>query len=173
WTPERSQLFAAMLCRLLIMCNIAWHAVEQPYWRYFFEMWLPGVPMPGRKELSGRILDQQATECNERMKAEVGGKLATGQCDGWKDICKASIVAFMMNVEYTPWLINTIDISRQVKDAQNLLKLVLDEIKYATEVLKLTVVAWCTDASGESRGMRNLLVAKFKWIIVVDCWAHQ
>ncbi|EJD36610.1 hypothetical protein AURDEDRAFT_21737, partial [Auricularia subglabra TFB-10046 SS5] len=121
----------------------------------------------------GRILDQEATACTERMKAEVGGKLATGQCDGWKDICKASIVAFMMNVEYTPWLINTTDISRQAKDAENLFKLVLDEIKYATEVLKLTVVGWCTDASGESRKMRRLLVAKFKWMIVADCWAHQ
>lgn len=72
-----------------------------------------------------------------------------------------------------PWLINSVDTSRQSKDANSLLRLMLDEIKYAIEVLKLVVVAWCTDASGESAKMRRLLVKKFPWIVVLDCWAHQ
>lgn len=51
WTKEQADLFARMLCRLLVVCNIAWCAVERPFWRHFFSFWLPGVPMPGRKEL--------------------------------------------------------------------------------------------------------------------------
>ncbi|EJD34656.1 hypothetical protein AURDEDRAFT_44987, partial [Auricularia subglabra TFB-10046 SS5] len=103
--------------------------------------------------LSGRILDEQAAECEDTMKTHVSGKFATGQCDGWKDTCKSAIIAFMMNVEYTPWLINTVDVSRCAKDAKNLLDLVIKELNYAADALKLTVVAWCTDASGESRKM--------------------
>lgn len=65
------------------------------------------------------------------------------------------------------------DTSRQPKDAKNLLLLVLDEIKYAVEVLKIVIVAWCTDASGESAKMRRMLAQKFRWMVVLDCWAHQ
>ncbi|KIK76263.1 hypothetical protein PAXRUDRAFT_110784, partial [Paxillus rubicundulus Ve08.2h10] len=35
------------------------------------------------------------------------------------------------------------------------------------------IVAWCTDASGESAKMRCLLVQKMPHLVVVDCWAHQ
>lgn len=109
WTRQRAALFNAMLCRLLIMCNMAWDTVEQPYWRHFFETWLPGVPMPGRNELSGRILDEEAEKYVDKMKAHVSGKFATGQCDSWKDTCKSAIIAFMMNVEYMVRLSSPID----------------------------------------------------------------
>ncbi|EJD45139.1 hypothetical protein AURDEDRAFT_39627, partial [Auricularia subglabra TFB-10046 SS5] len=89
----------------------------------------------------------------EDMRASVAGKFATGQCDGWKDTCKSTTIMFMMNVEYSPWLINSVDVSCCVKDVKNLLELVIKELRYATDSLKLTVVAWCTDASGESRKM--------------------
>ncbi|EJD34361.1 hypothetical protein AURDEDRAFT_76253 [Auricularia subglabra TFB-10046 SS5] len=173
WTRERVERFNAMLCRLMIVCNIAWWAVENPYWRLFFDEWLPEVPMPGRRELSGQILDREAAKCVDEMKLHVGNRFATGQCDGWKDIVKSSVVATMLNVEYTPWLVNTSDISRSPKNAENLLKLVLEELRYATEQLKVVVVAWCTDCSGESAKMRRLLAAKFKRMVSLDCWAHQ
>lgn len=63
WNPIRTSLFASMLCRLLIVCNIPWFAVERPFWRHFFQTWMPGMPMPGRHELSGRILDDEAGKC--------------------------------------------------------------------------------------------------------------
>ena len=34
------------------------------------------------------------------MKSKVSGKFATGQCDGWKNIAKTSLIASMINVEY-------------------------------------------------------------------------
>lgn len=70
-------------------------------------------------------------------------------------------------------MLNTTNISAQRKDAQGLLAIVLNEIQYATEVLRVQLVAWCTDASGESAAMRRLLVQKLPWIVGVDCWAHQ
>ncbi|KIK78817.1 hypothetical protein PAXRUDRAFT_162969 [Paxillus rubicundulus Ve08.2h10] len=129
--------------------------------------------MPGSKQLSGRILDEEAEKVIEGMKPKVKNRFATGQCDGWKNIVKSSIVASMINVEHVPYLLNTCDISDKPETAENLLEIVLGEIKYATEVLKVKIVAWCTDAGGDSVKMRQLLVRKFPHLIVVDCWAHQ
>ncbi|GLB45662.1 hypothetical protein LshimejAT787_2500540 [Lyophyllum shimeji] len=165
--------FNADLCRLLVVCNIAWWAVENPYWRGFANKWLPTALMPGRKELSGRILDEEVNKVVNKMKPDVQNHYGTGECDGWKNVTKASIIAFIMNVEYVPYLLNIADISAVHKTAKNLLDLVLAEIKYATESLKIIVVAWCTDAGGESAKMRRLLNVRMPWIITLDCWCHQ
>jgi hypothetical protein len=69
--------------------------------------------------------------------------------------------------------LNSYDISSGPKTAERLLEIVLEEIKFATEVLKLNVVAWCTDASGELATMQKLLVHKIPSVIAVDCWCHQ
>ncbi|KAK7684286.1 hypothetical protein QCA50_012610 [Cerrena zonata] len=107
------------------------------------------------------------------MKMKVSGKFGTGQCDGWKNIAKTSLIVSMINVEYVPWLLNVFDISALEKTADTLLEYVLKEIKYITEELHVVLVAWCTDASGESRKMRRLLREHLGWIITVDCWSHQ
>ena len=101
WDRNRQESFASDLCRLLIACNIAWHAVELPYWQFFFQKWLPGCLIPGRLSLSGRILDEEATKVMDKVKMYVKGRFATGQCDAWKNIAKTSIVASMINVEYS------------------------------------------------------------------------
>lgn len=101
WPSSRQAEFAADLCRLMLVCNVAWWAVDQPYWRAFFAKWIPQCLMPGSKQLSGRILDEEAGHVIEGVKTKVHGRYATGQCDGWKNITKTSIVASMINVEYT------------------------------------------------------------------------
>ena len=68
---------------------------------------------------------------------------------------------------------NILDISALPKTAEVLLEHVLKEITYITEELRVLLVAWCTDASGESRKMRRLLRERLTWIITVDCWSHQ
>ncbi|KAF5368688.1 hypothetical protein D9615_010307 [Tricholomella constricta] len=165
--------FNADLCRLLVVCNIAWWAVENPYWRGFFNKWLPNALLPGRKELSDRVLNEEADKVIREMLPQVKNGYGTGQCDGWKNIAKTSLIASTMNVEYKPYLLNVADISALHKTAENLLENILQEIKYATEILKIIVVAWCTDASAESAKMRRLLKARMPWIITLDCWCHQ
>jgi hypothetical protein len=100
WSAEQQAKFSADLCRLLVVCNIAWMAVEIPFWRAFFTKWLPQCQMPGRRELSGRILDQESAKVLENMKEKVKDRFGTGQCDGWKNINKTSIIGTMVNVEY-------------------------------------------------------------------------
>lgn len=100
WSYELQEQFRSELCMLLIATNTAWWAVDHPYVRWWFSRWLPGARVPGRKLLSGGILDDLAKKVENEMKLKVGGKFGTGQCDGWKNISKTSLVASMINVEY-------------------------------------------------------------------------
>ncbi|PCH37394.1 hypothetical protein WOLCODRAFT_84289, partial [Wolfiporia cocos MD-104 SS10] len=165
--------FVSDLCQLLVACNIAWAAVDHPFWQHLFATWLPAVILPSHQVLAGRILEQEAQRVVVDMKARVKGRFATSQSDGWKNIVRTSLVASMINVEYSPYLLNAVDISSQPKNAENLLEIVKAEIKYCVEVLKTKIVAWCMDSSGESVKMRRLLHNLFLWIVVVACWAHQ
>ncbi|KIK74275.1 hypothetical protein PAXRUDRAFT_836014 [Paxillus rubicundulus Ve08.2h10] len=173
WPNSYQAEFAADLCRLMLVCNVAWWAVDQPYWRRFFEKWMPSALLPGSKLLSGRILDEEAAKVVEGMKSKVKDRFATGQCNGWKNIVKSSIVASTINVEHVPYLLNTFDISGKPKTAENLLEIVSSEIKYSMDVLRVKIVAWLSDAGGDSAKMRRLLVCKMPHIIVIDCWSHQ
>ncbi|KIK79828.1 hypothetical protein PAXRUDRAFT_160211 [Paxillus rubicundulus Ve08.2h10] len=114
--------------------------------------------MPGSKQLSGRVLNEEAGKVVEMMKAGVNGEFTTGQCDGWENVNKSSIIVSTINVEYTPYLLNTWDISLEPKTAECLLEIVLMEIEYAINVLKVKLVAWCTDTGGDSAKMRWLLI---------------
>lgn len=101
WPEHIQQQFQADLCRLIIACNIAWWAVDHPFFRYFFGRWMPEALLPGRKVLSGRILETEAQRILAEMKTAVGHRYATGQSDGWKNVSRTSLQASVINVEYT------------------------------------------------------------------------
>ena len=98
-SSEEREMFTSDLCKLFIVANIAWWAVEIPYVKDFFWKWMK-VDLPGRKLLAGRALDQEVGRVQERMKAEVHHRFATGQCDGWKNVSRDSIIASMANVKH-------------------------------------------------------------------------
>ncbi|CDO68373.1 hypothetical protein BN946_scf184815.g20 [Trametes cinnabarina] len=173
WTEKTQADFTADLCRLFIACNIAWSAIEDPVLRLFFARWVPEARLPSRKVLSERVLDEEARRVTEEMRAEVRAKYATGQCDGWKNVNRDSIVASTINAQYTPWLLNLFDVSAVAKTAQNLFQLIVEEVQYCIEHLSVTLVAYCTDAAGDTKAMRDRLCQRFPWLITIDCWAHQ
>ncbi|THU98904.1 hypothetical protein K435DRAFT_720273, partial [Dendrothele bispora CBS 962.96] len=107
------------------------------------------------------------------MCQHTSGLYGTGQCDGWKNVAKSSLITSMVNTEYNPFLLGVEDVSSKPKTAQTLLEIVVREMKEIQDVFKVILVAWCTDASGESAKMRRDLRKKFPWIVVLDCWAHQ
>ena len=86
--------------KLLITGNVAFRAVEQPFWKYFFAKYVPGAPLPTRQAVASRILDQEATAVVDGMRRFTRGRYRTGQSDGWKTISRASIIGSMVNVEY-------------------------------------------------------------------------
>ena len=42
-----------------------------------------------------------------------------------------------------------------------------------TNTLKLKVIAWVSDASGETRAARIMMMNEHPHLIILDCWAHQ
>ncbi|KAH8981951.1 ribonuclease H-like domain-containing protein, partial [Lactarius hatsudake] len=121
----------------------------------------------------GRFLDKEVERVEDHLRSKLDGKIATGQCDGWKNIAKASIVASMVTVDYEPFLIRTHDISADRKTGDNLLKLVLDDILYVNSKYGVVIIAWVTDDGGDGRKMRRLLLGTRPDLVVILCWAHQ
>lgn len=95
-----SQEFQGDFTKLLITGNVAFRAAENPYWKHFFNKWIPGAVLPPRQAVGGRLLDDEAQKVIKVMKAHVVGRYGTGQLDGWKNIAKASIIGSMVNAEY-------------------------------------------------------------------------
>ena len=71
------------------------------------------------------------------------------------------------------FFLNLHDVSAAAKTAENLLELVLADILLASSTYGCEIIAWCSDAGGDSRAMRRRLYAKFPSLVQVDCWAHQ
>ena len=66
----------------------------------FVEKWIPGANLPDRRALSGRILEREVAKVEARMREQIKGNIATGQCDGWKNVAKTSVITSMITVEH-------------------------------------------------------------------------
>ncbi|KAH7922722.1 hypothetical protein BV22DRAFT_1106461 [Leucogyrophana mollusca] len=133
---------------MFVSAGIPWNAANDPEVQKFVVKWIPGAKVPDRWRMSGVLLDRQVVKVEARTKEQIQGKLATGQCDGWKNIAKASLVSSMVSVDFEPYL-------------------------YAESHFAVSIIAWCTDAGSDALKMRKELTKAMPWIITTDCWAHQ
>ena len=100
-------VFEGDLVDWFVACGIPWNAANNPQTRDFATKWLPDdIVVPERRVLSGRVLTSQVAKVEDRIREKVNGKLATGQCDGWKNIAKTSVVTTVMSVENEVSLLN-------------------------------------------------------------------
>jgi hypothetical protein len=88
------------MLRLFVSCRFAWNSANNPQMGLFIEKWIPGAKVPDHKVLSGRILDREVVKVKARTREWVQGKVAIGQCDGWKNVAKTLIVTSMITVEH-------------------------------------------------------------------------
>jgi hypothetical protein len=92
--------FSKDFLKLLIANGAPFLFANNPETRIFAAKWItPGAVIPDRKMLSGRILDDEVKLTEDRVKLKVEGKIGTGQCDGWKNNTKKSVVSTMVTVE--------------------------------------------------------------------------
>ncbi|KAJ3766723.1 hypothetical protein FB446DRAFT_793841 [Lentinula raphanica] len=78
--------------------------------------------LPSRQVISGRILNGEVAKADES--------------NGWKNVAKQSLITGMVNVEYTPHILNVTDVSAKPKTAEALLDIILKEIDLALGLLK-------------------------------------
>jgi hypothetical protein len=65
------------------------------------------------------------------------------------------------------------NMSAQCKTAENHLNAVLSDIDKVEKDYGVHVIAWVSDAGGDSRAMQVCLHCMQPHILVFDCWAHQ
>lgn len=190
WTPIKQAEFNQDLCKVFVSAGLPWNVANDPKLGRFAKKWMGGAELPDRRYLAGTVLDREINKYEAEAKAETQRKLATGQSDGWKNISKTSLAATMIVVNgkvshlsrsdktlvltlgqaYPVGIHNTSD---QAKTADNHLKLVEEDIERAESEWGVTIIAWCSDAGGDSRAMRVCLCRKCPWLVVPDCMSHQ
>ncbi|THH07907.1 hypothetical protein EW145_g3063 [Phellinidium pouzarii] len=173
WSAQRQQLFETMLLNAFTSAGWAHHGIEDPDVRAFFHEFIPSAQNPWRKTLGGSILDRMIIKAEGEAKEHVKGKYATMQCDGWKDVSKKHLLAFMFTADRKARITNVHDNSAQRKSAEKLKTLMDSELDYMTKVLLLLVIGICGDASGDERAARLQMLAKYPYLLIADCWAHQ
>ncbi|KAF8164061.1 ribonuclease H-like domain-containing protein [Pholiota molesta] len=144
-------------------CGFPYRWVENPEWVKFLNEFLP----------LARHLSRLAQYRND-AKTRCAGTLATMQCDGWSGINFHHFLAFMITTSKREvHTVKVFDTSSERKTAEAL----FGEIQQVRDLLrdewKVTVVAMTSDAAGESKKARRLLVEADPSLIAPDCWAHQ
>ncbi|KIY49894.1 hypothetical protein FISHEDRAFT_31177, partial [Fistulina hepatica ATCC 64428] len=106
-------------------------------------------------------------------KAHSEGRNATLQGDGWTGVNFHHLICFMITVERTLHTVHVHDASSDFKRAEEFLKLIKEVMNLLRNEWHVTVVAVCTDASGEARKARRLLVQEMGNLVAPDCYSHQ
>lgn len=96
---QRQQEFNQDIVRLLCSCELSFYLLERPQFRHFVTKWIPNVQLPDRRTASESLLDKECDRIVSRTKERVEGKLASYQCDGWKNVAKTSVVSSMILVD--------------------------------------------------------------------------
>ncbi|KAH9028010.1 hypothetical protein EDB84DRAFT_1588968 [Lactarius hengduanensis] len=160
----RQARFEERITRITAAAGFSLSWVENPEWLDFCNDFVPQAKSPSRKVLTKRLLPQTLNELQQKAKQRVRGKNATASCDGWTGENFHHYIAFMIMVDKKVHTVNT---------ANNLFDLMLEVLGRLQSEWKVTVVAFTTDASGESRKARKLLLARFPHLVCPDCFAHQ
>ncbi|OSD05874.1 hypothetical protein PYCCODRAFT_1404696 [Trametes coccinea BRFM310] len=155
------------------MCNIPWNAAENPQLEAFFEKWVPGAQVPGRRQLSGKHLQEAVKTVRSSTRAAVQGKYATGQSDGWKNIAKTSVITSMMSVDREVHLVRTHDMTGLPKTGQEHVEIIKKDMTLMRDVYDVCPIAWVTDDGPDGKGARNLLRKLLPWLVTLVCWGHQ
>ena len=87
----------------------SFNSITDPEVQKLFHGFIPGAVIPTRQKLSDQILSRELVKMEGTLKQSVQGAYATLQQDGWKDLSKKHLVAFMYTANQE--VIHTIAIS--------------------------------------------------------------
>ncbi|CDO74573.1 hypothetical protein BN946_scf184771.g9 [Trametes cinnabarina] len=147
--------------------------IENPVWLSFCDEFLPSAKVPSRTTLSRRLLRDEVKLFRAQAITRTAGANATLQADGWTGINNHHLVAFMLTGKREVHAVCVVDTSHERKTADNFVKHVEEVLQETGEKWKVKVIAFTSDASGESRAARIKLLFKYPYLIILDCYAHQ
>ncbi|KAF8574508.1 hypothetical protein K439DRAFT_1372203 [Ramaria rubella] len=126
--------------------------VENPEWLLFCEHFVPCAKSP-----SCKVLKPQAT----------------ASCDGWTGEDKHHFIAFMVTCNAKTHTVRVHDASAERKTADNLYKLMVEVINELQDNWGMIVIAFTSDAGGESLKAWKMIWEKYLHIVMPDCQTLQ
>ncbi|KAK0501979.1 hypothetical protein EDD18DRAFT_1064873 [Armillaria luteobubalina] len=150
WTPSDQARFEEHIVCLTASAGFALSWVENPEWVAFCDDFLPAAKVPSRKVITNRLLPTTLEAMCASIRHEAAGKSVTAQCDGWSGQNHHHYLAFMATVDGKVWTVLVDDTSDERKTTENLLHKMIKVIKILENEWGVCVIAFTTDASGES-----------------------
>ncbi|KAI9061407.1 hypothetical protein FKP32DRAFT_1728495 [Trametes sanguinea] len=173
WTAARQSLFESYMIRLTASAGLPFSWIENPVWLSFCDEFLPSAKVPSRTTLSRRLLRDEVKLFRTQAVKRTAGANATLQADGWTGINNHHLVAFMLTGKREVHAVRVIDTSSERKTADKFLKHIEDVLNETSKEWKVKIIAFTSDASGESRAARIRLLSRYPYLIILDCYAHQ
>ncbi|KAF8960686.1 ribonuclease H-like domain-containing protein, partial [Flammula alnicola] len=166
--------FGEDICKVLVSTGVAFNVLSNPEVELFVQKWIPGAVVPDRREISGPILRKEAEKVIVKTQKATNGKLATYQCDGWKNIAKTALITSMMQVNYVPYLLRTHDMTGRPKTGDELFELIKDDIIHTKNTYGVDIICVTTDDGPDGKKARRLIKEDLSLAIAAfECWAHQ
>ncbi|KAG8680638.1 hypothetical protein FRC11_002196, partial [Ceratobasidium sp. 423] len=122
--------FEEYICRIACSNGWSWNSLNNPEFSEMIAEIRPDLKVPNWHALGGRLLESEVMNVETELKNHVQAGLATGMCDGWKNVSKTLLVASMAMVDYQAHITHIHDVSADRKTADNLLQIILGEIEY-------------------------------------------
>ncbi|GES85533.1 ribonuclease H-like domain-containing protein [Rhizophagus clarus] len=154
-----------------VVCGIAWHVIENPFFVEFLKTLCPGYTPPSKDLLSGKLLSQETAVVNARVIKELKNAAdLTLSCDGWTNSANESIWNFLIHTsnhrEYLWCLKDLSNTSHTGKFLAEIIEEIIDKFGPA----KFSAIV--TDSGANIRNARQIITEKYKNILNVRCMAH-
>ncbi|KAJ7938633.1 hypothetical protein B0H13DRAFT_1460255, partial [Mycena leptocephala] len=173
WSDAQQTAFDQGIARVTAAAGFSLSWVENPEVVSFFQTFLPQANLPSRGVLTRRLVPQTLSVLQKDLRQSLQGAIGTGQADGWTAVNSHHLIAFMFAARGKVYTVRVHDASLERKTAEILLKLMLEVIETLKKDWGVELIAFTTDASGESRKARRLLRELMPHLITPDCYAHQ
>ncbi|KAG2124051.1 hypothetical protein DEU56DRAFT_705850, partial [Suillus clintonianus] len=149
WTDADQADWEAGLARVTASAGLPLRWVENPEWLRLCDRFIPRAKAPSAKVLTKRVMPQVLRGIKATAKEECRGAVGTLQCDGWTGENSHHLLGFMMTVKRKLRAVRVHDASGDSRNAEELLKQIIESINQVESEWGVIIIACTTDASGE------------------------
>ena len=105
-TGPLQQQIAKQICRMVAATNSPFALVDHPEFHRLMQLMRPGIRLPSRKEVGGKLLDEVYETTVEKAKAMCKGKYGCLSVDGWSTITRDPVVGISLTCAGHTYLVN-------------------------------------------------------------------
>jgi hypothetical protein len=99
WNTAKTQEFHRDLVFFIACANLPFRIVENPAFQNITWKYSGDPPLPSPSTLRNKILNEVTDEIEVKSLQKMKGKMGMGQCDGWTNVAKNSMILILVNVE--------------------------------------------------------------------------